>query len=91
MPETEPYRPSNGHEGEIFMSDFCWRCRRDTEAAPCEIIGRTMSLYEDDPDYPKEWVRVVDDDEWPGTARCTAFEPKDDAGAIRDGRQEALL
>jgi len=27
--ETKPYRPSNGTEGDIFMSRFCARCERD--------------------------------------------------------------
>lgn len=76
-PRTEPYRPSNGTEGEIFMSAFCYRCRRDANS-DCEIVGMTMCYDEDDPRYPKEWVRNVDDDAWPGTARCTAFEPMGD-------------
>lgn len=71
----EPYRPSNGTEGDIFMTAFCYRCRKDTTQSPCEIIARTMAYDELDPNYPKEWRRQVDDDSWPGTAECTAFEP----------------
>jgi len=91
MSKTERYRPGNGTEGDIFMSAFCFKCRHDTEDKPCEIIGRTMGFDINAPEYPAEWVRDRDDNEWPGTARCTAFEPPGDDGTIRDDRQEALL
>ena len=79
MSETEPYRPSNGTEGCIFMEAFCHRCKRDKEwreheLNPCEILSASLCFDIGDVGYPKEWVRDVGDDEWPGTARCTAFE-----------------
>jgi len=64
------YRPSNGSEGDWFMSRFCWKCIKDSEAKPCRIIGRTMALDVDHKDYPREWI---EDSDGP---RCTAFSDK---------------
>lgn len=76
------YRPSNGAEGEIFMSAWCCECARDlamSEGMPleecddnqkCEILGRSF-LKLDDPDYPTEWQYGPD-----GQPRCTAFVEK---------------
>lgn len=74
MSETELYRPSNGTEGDCFMSAFCERCANDSEDDPCEIIGRTMALDVDELGYPTEWIRDVGP--WPGNPRCTAFVPE---------------
>jgi hypothetical protein len=75
----EPYRPSNGTEGECFIANWCGNCERDkcqngTKAMDdcaqddfCEILGATFWLNVDDPDYPKEWVREN------GEPKCLAF------------------
>jgi hypothetical protein len=80
---TVPYRPSNGTEGDIFMSRFCHRCARDVEfrddpeeGVSCPILLAAFAYYTSDPHYPKEWVR--DEDAERGLiggkgARCTAF------------------
>lgn len=72
---TEPYRPSNGTDGELFMSRFCDRCKhdakfRETQDAEdgCPIIVRAFAYLTDEPGYPTEWI---EDDQGP---RCTAFE-----------------
>lgn len=82
-----PYCPSNGSEGEWFMSKWCARCVKDTASKPCAIIGRTMSLDVTDKGYPREWV---EDDRGP---RCTAFSDHrpEPLTIIRDKRQGALL
>lgn len=77
---AEKYRPSNGTEGDWFMSQFCDRCAKDTEASPCPIIAATMALDVDDPDYPEEWI---EDDSGP---RCTAFASTPTAARKEDGR-----
>lgn len=64
----KPYRPSNGTEGGIFMSQFCDRCGK-CEDGFCEIISDTMLLDTDDPNYPKEWKFDAE-----GCPTCTAFE-----------------
>lgn len=76
---AELYRPSSGTEGEWFINNWCRECERDkcqngtkpmSECQPedfCQIIGKTMFMDVDDPDYPKEWV---EDGDGP---RCTAF------------------
>lgn len=69
---TEPYRPSNGTEGAIFMARFCDQCARHCEDKPCEILGRTLLWSIDDEDYPKEWVQSA----YGGNPRCTAFIPE---------------
>jgi len=64
------YRPSNGTEGEIFMTSFCDQCIHDNgETKLCHIIGRTMALDIDDPGYPCEW-QYGDD----GQPKCTKFK-----------------
>ncbi len=70
-----PYRPSNGTEGDSFMSVWCSRCERDRahredrEAGGCKIILMTMALGIDHPDYPAEWIISPDH----GLPICTAF------------------
>lgn len=80
---TELYRPSSGTEGEWFIGQWCGNCERDkcqngskpmdecTQDDFCQIIGKTMWLDVDDPDYPKEWIE--DEEDGP---RCTAFIEK---------------
>lgn len=69
---TEPYRPSNGTEGEIFYEDWCVNCHREAAGRLCKILAATMIFDIGERGYPKEWVRDVG--EWPGNPRCTAFE-----------------
>jgi hypothetical protein len=63
---TEPYRPSNGTEGEVFMDHFCRHCERDAACTDdhlelgCPIIADAFCFDIDDPNYPKEWVRDED-------------------------------
>lgn len=73
------YRPSNGSEGEGFISLFCCTCARSEHltagAAPddpvgCAILDATFLHAVDDAEYPPEWIR----DE--GGPRCTAHVPE---------------
>ena len=73
MTDTRPYRPSNGTEGEGFMSCWCMECERDKAfwdqtGEGCEIAARALIYNVGDPEYPTEWVE--DDKDGP---RCTAF------------------
>lgn len=66
-----PYRPSNGTEGEIFMSDWCARCALanfDDPDRSCDINLRAMvhDVYEKG--YPTEWQYSNG-----GVPICTAF------------------
>ncbi len=61
---TRNYRPSNGTEGDIFMSAFCGRCQL---VGPCEIRLLATALDVDSPDYPVEWTYER------GQPTCTAF------------------
>lgn len=74
VPAWEPYRPSNGTEGQLFMEAWCSNCAIDANHN-CEILARSLAFDLNSPEYPKEWVRRANDDEWPGSARCTAFVP----------------
>lgn len=88
MSKTIPYRPSNGTEGDVFMSVFCSRCERDKdftddpeEGISCPIVANAFAYSIIDPEYPKEWVR--DEDSECGLiggcgARCTAFIQRGD-------------
>lgn len=81
---TEPYRPSNGTEGEIFIDHFCCNCARDVlgvggdpeTGIQCPILAASFAYSITDPEYPKEWVRDVVS-QWGDIggdgARCTAF------------------
>ena len=78
---TRPYRPHNAAEGIWFMSQFCDQCKRDAayqagEGDSCPIVAATMSLDQDDPAYPPEWI------EDPNPC-CTAFEALDRPAGVR--------
>jgi hypothetical protein len=70
------YRPSNGSEGECFMSEHCYQCiheNPDPEKKPkCEIMTFTMCFGVDEPEYPKEWC--YDENNRP---TCTKFQKWD--------------
>lgn len=81
---TEPYRPSNGTEGDIFMSQFCSKCAREDFNDPdeaeggvsCNILTNALCCSISDKEYPKEWVRDTEShitDIGGKGARCTAF------------------
>lgn len=66
------YRPSNGTEGEGFMSRHCYQCKHDDGGIGervCAIIGNTMLYNVDEPGYPTEWRYGAD-----GRPTCTKFE-----------------
>lgn len=65
--QVRPFRPSNSSEGDWFMSEWCERCRKDTEDEPCPILMASMAYGVDEPGYPAAWVT---DESGP---RCTAF------------------
>jgi len=70
----EPYQPSNGSEGEMFMRDWCAKCSRDnfnpdTGDGGCVIITLTMALDVGNPEYPREWQYSAE-----GQPICTAFD-----------------
>jgi hypothetical protein len=67
------YRPSNGTEGEYFMSMWCYRCQSEKDyeeekAECCMILLNTMAFTETEPGYPQEWQYDTD-----GQPICTAF------------------
>jgi hypothetical protein len=76
MGDYQPYRPSNGTEGDCFTAAWCSRCERDVgyKSATCEegcgILVRTYAYAIDDPEYPTEWRMASD-----GAPYCTAFVP----------------
>ncbi|TXH46585.1 MAG: hypothetical protein E6Q97_29410 [Desulfurellales bacterium] len=61
----EKYRPSNGTEGECFISVWCSTCQNDKH---CGIVADTMLYAVTDEEYPSEW-QVRDD----GQPCCTAY------------------
>lgn len=82
MSKIESYRPSNSDDGWAFIDKFCANCHHDKpdEEQYCGIIGRTLGLPENHPEYPTEWV--IENNE----PRCTAFAPIDQPLIIRDDR-----
>ena len=70
MEEIKPYRPSNGMEGEYFLSVFCNKCLVGKESENgCNILIKTMVFCEKDKEYPFDWV--VSD----GNPECKSFKP----------------
>ena len=72
----QPYRPSNGTEGELFKAQFCDRCQldnfnHDTGEGGCGILVRSMCFDIDHPKYPAEWLFGGD-----GKPTCAAFEER---------------
>lgn len=85
------YIPSNGTEGEGFMSAFCYQCiherwihrqDEDREEDKCDILSRAFLYNVDDPEYPEEWT--YDEN---GKPTCTNWQ-KWDWGNDRDGFNE---
>jgi len=74
------YRPSNGTEGEIFMSQYCWNCAHDAdENKPCPILGASLAYSISDPKYPEQWQYNECND-----PVCTEFLHEDDARARKE-------
>lgn len=70
----EPFRPSNGTEGEYFKRRHCYQCELWQDAAGCEIdIDLHAMVYDvEDDRYPEEW-------QWQdGDPTCTEFQPTED-------------
>ena len=63
--EGKPYRPSNGTEGQIFISNYCDECRKQEE---CQIILYSMAHDIDSAEYPKQLIYRD------GQPCCTEFE-----------------
>lgn len=61
----KPYRPSNGTEGDCFLSNYCAHCLYDhphPEKEPkCDILTASMCFGKDEPGYPQEWVWAMSD------------------------------
>ena len=73
--DGEKYRPSNGTEGEMFREMYCYQCSKDDgEKKLCDILGRTLGLLVDDPDYPTEWQYNGN-----GQPVCTAFKKESES------------
>lgn len=56
---TRPYRPSNGTEGDWFMSQWCFKCIKESD---CTILNGAMAGKQ-----PQQWLQ---DERGP---RCTSF------------------
>lgn len=68
MTDTKQYYPSNGTEGDAFMSYWCARCKRDPYSRSmksktcCRIVTRSMDGH-----HPKQWIYKD------GNPTCTSF------------------
>ena len=68
------YRPPNGSTGAAFMVKWCDKCAMDDPENKdfCPIIGNTMVLDVDHPDYPDDWIIPANEPRM-SEAKCTAF------------------
>ena len=73
--KPRPYQPSNGSEGEWFMTKYCYRCEHYNERVGCPIVNNTMLYDVRSAEYPREWVYQED-----GPV-CTAFVLKGETEA----------
>lgn len=73
----EKYRPSNGDEGDMFISTHCEHCIVDGDN--CEILHATFTHDIADPEYPTEWQYGKD-----GQPTCTAFRLIDELEVTRE-------
>jgi len=64
------WRPSNGTEGEIFLSRVCGTCKKGRP--PCAIAEKTFYFNVDAPEYPAEWQ--INEE---GQPTCTAWDSKE--------------
>ena len=70
--ELRPYSPSNGSEGDRFMTEWCGKCASmdfDDPDACCPIMGAAMAFSIGDPEYPAEWQYSN-----AGVPQCAAFK-----------------
>lgn len=70
---NKKFKPSNGTEGDMFISMWCDECVHDANdtLATCDILLLSMVWGTEDPEYPKEWT--FDDD---GQPICTNFNER---------------
>lgn len=73
MASSQTYRPSNGTEGEGFISAWCCNCERDRHE-DCTILAATFAYDVEDAEYPREWCF-----DRQGRPQCTAFVPEGQA------------
>ena len=74
----QKWQPSNGFEGELFISMQCVNCAKWQDGT-CEIMLRTMCFGVEDDEYPQEWQYGTD-----GQPKCTAFQSGDDESNLTD-------
>lgn len=81
MENGRKYCPSNGTEGEWFISKFCANCIHERwlhdpencdDSGKCEILSNSMLYNYNEPGYPKEWI--YDENDKPS---CTSFSKWD--------------
>lgn len=81
------YQPSNGTEGDIFLSKFCYQCIKFPHSHDaknqCQISLDSMAWDIRDPEYPKQW-RYVD-----GRPVCAAFKSREEFNAERRLKRKA--
>ena len=68
------WRPANGHEGDIFYTEYCSSCELDANGGEyaedgCQIIPLTMIHDVGDDEYPVEW-QISEH----GQPECTAYK-----------------
>jgi hypothetical protein len=73
----QKWRPSNGTEGEMFISAQCDGCKR-WNGGDCKILMKTMFFDPDEEDYPSEWCYADD-----GQPTCTAFAKREERKPVR--------
>lgn len=77
-PLHQRYRPSNGTDGDIFVSQWCSQCIheqgfRDGTGDGCAILAAAFAHDVDSPEYPMEWT--LDSE---ANAECPAFVDEDE-------------
>ncbi len=84
------YQPSNGTEGDWFISKWCGSCVKNPKSMDainqCDILCMTMVCNIDDSEYPRQWVYSEDDE-----PMCTAYKNRDEYNRERRSKRKDVI
>lgn len=87
--EIKKYEPSNGTEGEMFKSKFCYKCIKYPHSPEgkyqCLILLKTFCYNITNEKYPHQW-QIKED----GPV-CTAYKNRDEFNADRRVKRRGYI
>ena len=92
---VKKYQPSNGTEGDMFISQYCSQCKHERFIhsqqdgdKTCDILTRTMCHSVNEPEYPEEWQYNEE-----GKGYCTKYDYKQwwDGEELLEAEEEIFI